>query len=228
MIEAIIFDFDGVLFDSESLHHASYHSIFKDYAIQLSEETYMHHYVGQSDQFIIADILAQQEINASPEMIKQLTARKIATFQALIHRHDSLPSKTGMGELLALLKAQQMKIAICSSAARDEIQLILSKLEGGSLAPYFELITSVDDVAYPKPSPQPYQLTSQRLLKEVNQCLVIEDTDIGIRAAKAAGMQVAGLIGTLPPERLSLADYLVTEVKDVLTYLNHIQSVRST
>ncbi len=227
MIEAVIFDFDGVLYDSEPLHHASYHSIFKDYAIQLSEEAYMRYYVGQSDQFIIADVLAQHEVTSTPEIIKQLTTQKIRAFQTLIHRHVSLPSKSGMHELLTLLKQNQLKIAICSSAARDEIQLILSKLEGGMLQSYFELITSVDDVTYPKPSPQPYQLTSQRLMTHVTQCLVIEDTDIGIRAAKAAGMQVAGLVGTLPPDRLDGADYLITEVKEVLAYLNSAHATSS-
>lgn len=216
MFDAVIFDFDGVLYNSEPLHLKACNTVFKPYQIAIDEDQYYKNYVGLSDQELFPIILASANYPYHASMISELVNLKVAEFKRIIHQDTTFTDNQTITVVLDHLLKANKKLAICSGATRDEIVTVLSKLEDGKMAPYFKTIISINDVSMGKPSPQGYQLTSERLNVPPHRCLVIEDTPTGIKAAKAAGMFVAGLVGTHTQDQLTAADIVIHHLSELM------------
>jgi len=104
--------------------------------------------------------------------------------------------------------AERVPLAICSGAARAEIEPVVG---AAGLADCFRAIVTSDDVVHGKPDPEGY-LRALQLLGNPSDALVFEDTEAGITSAKAAGLRVIAKLGTLDPERLREADELVDRI----------------
>lgn len=216
MFQAVIFDFDGVLFDSELIHFAALNSVLTKYAIKISVEEYFEKYVGLFDQAMIA--LIQQEYGFSINA-QHLILEKHSAYQKIISTMPVLNAKKNMLTILAFIAKQNLKRAICSNAKRVEIASVLPRLEQGKIQAYFKTIISSDDVREGKPSPEGYLLASKEIATQPGQCLIVEDSITGVRAAKAAGMYTVGLIGTLTQDKLTEADTCIQDIIELQSIL---------
>jgi beta-phosphoglucomutase len=211
MIKAVIFDFDGTVFDSEPMHFDAHSKALKErFGLSLEYPFYLQHYAGISDQKALPKILTEHDIDISDMDMDELIRFKKSFYTKHIEKTVSIPSIAGLPEFLTWLKTRY-PIAICSNSTRAEIDTSFTKIEQGNLRQHFETIVSADMVYAPKPSPEGYLFTAKKLGVKSEECLVFEDSPPGITAAKAAGMTAVGLLTTYPAERLTQADAVIAD-----------------
>jgi beta-phosphoglucomutase len=199
MLRALIFDFDGVIADSEPVHFATFHKILGEIGIRLTEEEYYSRYLGYDDRGCFAAALAAHGRPAPTDVVDDLVGRKAgAYFHQIKQRLVIFP---GVRELVRE-SAARYRLAIASGALRHEIEFIL---EEAGIRKEFEHITSAEDVTHGKPHPEAYVHALSALNRTapsghhtlaVEDCLVIEDSVPGIQAAHGAGMKVLAVANT--------------------------------
>lgn len=221
--EAIIFDFDGVILDSEPLHYDACCVVFNSIGIKLSYKEYRNDYLGLADKEMFPKLLHNKKYSFSADEISSLIQQKVAAYTEIITTHKNLPVLPNFEQFILELAARNKKMAICSGSTRKEIAVVLSNYKEGKLQPYFEFIVTAEDVQVGKPSPEGYLLTAKHLAISPSSCLVIEDTPHGITAAKRAGMQVIGLCTSYEHHELSNADYIVPNYNYLMNGENIIQ-----
>jgi HAD superfamily hydrolase (TIGR01509 family) len=169
---------DGTLVDSEPLHLLAYQQLAERFNATYTEDD-NREFLGRKDADVCRALVARLNINLTAE---QVVALKEELLTKLLHDAQPRP-----GVLDVLEKAHNLRIpmAIASSATMPTIELVVDILK---IRRYFKTLTSGDEVAHGKPAPDIFLLASQRLSVKAEDCLVIEDTLNGIRAAKAAGM----------------------------------------
>lgn len=212
MLKAIIFDFDGVLADTEPLHCRMFQQVLEEEGLPLSERDYYQKYVGFDDRGCFHAILAAHGRDATPEMIHRLVERKAAVM--LGHLTATRVVYPGAVEFVKSI-AGRYRLAIVSGALRHEIELILKT---AGMHDDFEHITAAEDVLDGKPAPEGYLHALHSLNRRAPllaaECLVIEDTLFGIQAAHAAGMRCLAVATTYPSDRLGIADAVTTTLQD--------------
>lgn len=216
MFEAVIFDFDGVILDSEPIHYETCCSVFGALGIELSYTEFMVHYLGLADKEMFPKLLHDKGFNFSADEIKQLIQQKENAYTHIIRSREYLPLIADFEQFIFKIASTVKKIAICSGSSRNEIIAVLSKVRQGKLQAYFSTIVTAEDVAVGKPSPEGYLLTAKRLQVSPSRCLVIEDTLHGVKAAKAAGMQVIGLMTTYDRQEFLIADRVISGFRQLL------------
>lgn len=172
--DALLFDFDGVLADTEREHHRAWNVVLEPFGIQFTWEEYLKQCVGVAD-IIVAERLKLPDPAAAVDQKQQL-------FREGLERNPPFLNETI--QLLHELSAGY-RMAVVSSSFRREIH---PPLERAGLVLYFETIICGDDVKHFKPAPDPYLLAVERL--SVEHPLVIEDSDAGVAAGEAAGLPV--------------------------------------
>ncbi len=192
MLQAIIFDFDGVIIDTEPLHFAAFMEVLPAVGIDLSEEMYYQRYVGLADREIVRRIGQDFSKSPSPEDWAEILTRKTEAYQRLTDRGVQLIP--GVASLIRRCQ-RRWPLAICSGSRRAEV---LRLLEQVSLDSAFPIIVAAEDVPESKPNPSGFLLTLERLRKrfgdiEARRCLVFEDSEAGVRAARDAGTKVVAL-----------------------------------
>jgi len=196
-LTAIIFDFDGVIADTEPLHFAGFRQTLAEIGIGLSESDYYANYLGYDDRGCFMAALAAHQRSIDPSAITHLMQRKAQAYLESVKDH--LVIFPGVREFVRDAAAAY-PLAIASGALRHEIEVIL---EQAGLRKEFLHITSAEDVTRGKPDPQPFlnaldALNRKRLEPPITaaSCLVIEDSIPGIRGAKSAGMKVLAVANT--------------------------------
>ena len=179
--DAILFDFDGVLADSEPLHHRCWKDILAPYGIHLDWGDYSRNYIGISDRLMLAQFCGIATPPVELQTLVDEYPRKRDRFRELIA--TELPFFAGCREFLETLSAY--KLAVVSSSGRTEIE---PPLERAGLRPFFETLVCGGDVTKHKPAPEPYLLAAGRL--GARRPLVIEDSAAGVQSARAAGFDV--------------------------------------
>lgn len=212
--KAIIFDFDGVLFDSEKIHLQASNQVFRELGFTISEKEYFQRYVGLSDNDVFDFILNEKNIQFNPEQVKSLRQDKVAAYKKIINSSEFLYGISNVKNFIEAYEAIA-RFAICSGATREEIESTLEKLENGKLKKYFKYIISIEDVAKGKPSPEGYILTAQRLNLSPQHCLAIEDTPKGVSAAKDAGMSVVAITTSLSKSHFSNVDFIAENYNEI-------------
>lgn len=199
--EAILFDFDGVLLDSEPIHFACWREVLAPLGIDLGWETYRDHCIGVADRDM-AEFLASHSAQAvSAQRVWAEYPRKNLKYLERVAQQPPFPDATR--RLLPEL-GRSYKLAVVSSSGRPEVEPLLV---AGGLRPHFGAVVCGEDVARHKPDPEPYLLAAQQL--GVTAGLVVEDSGPGIASAQAAGFDVVRIDD---PNRLA----------ELLTkYLNH-------
>ncbi len=201
-IKGIIFDFDGVLFDSEKLHREAWKRVFEKRNIFLIDDRSG---VGRSDKEFLKELIAKGAIPESLN-IREVQDEKLAILVGLADRKVEL--FPGIQELLSSFKNRYL---LCVASNSDR-KFILKILQNTDLLPYFKSILTVNDVQKPKPAPDIYLLGARRMGLKPEECIVIEDSTVGIKAAKNAGMKCIAISHTLPEEKLKEADLLLEQI----------------
>ncbi len=211
MLKAIIFDFDGVVADTEPLHLAMFQRVLEEEGLALSERDYFEKYVGLDDKGCFQGILAASGRPTPAGTIRRLVERKAVIM--LEHLKTHLIIFPGVVEFVTMAAARH-HLAIASGALRHEIEYIL---DVAGIRRAFEHITAAEDVRKGKPDPEAYLHTLQCLNHSARigapECLVIEDTIPGIQAAHAAGMRCLAVSNTCPADQLTIADAVTATLK---------------
>lgn len=179
--DAILFDFDGVLADTEPLHYLCWKEIIAPYGIDLAWETYSSSFIGVPDDLMLAEFCKQISPPVELRTLKDHSPRKRARFRELVLRE--LPFFAGCREFLDSLHAT--KLAVVTSSGRSEIEPALDR---AGLLDCFATCVYGGDVRDQKPAPEPYLLAASRL--KAQRPLVIEDSEAGVQSARAAGFDV--------------------------------------
>lgn len=214
-LRAVLFDFDGVIANTEPLHFAGLRRTLADIGITLTESDYYDNYLGFDDRGCFLAALQANGRPTSPELIRDLMKTKAVAYLTSIKDH--LVLFPGVTKFIQDAAAHY-PLAIASGALRPEIELIL---EQAGIRKAFLHITSAEDVSRGKPDPQPFQyalagLTQQRpeLGLDAASCLVIEDSLPGIRSAKSAGMKVLAVANTHTTQDLHEAHAITHSLAD--------------
>jgi len=222
-MHAIIFDFDGVIADTEPLHFESLRRTLADIEIMLTEQDYYANYLGFDDRGCILEALRINRHPIVPSLIEELMAKKAAAYLTSIKDH--LVIFPGVREFIEAAAATY-PIAIASGALRPEIELVLEEI---GIRKAFVHITSAEDVTCGKPNPEPFLQALAGLNRHQStapispdSCLVIEDSLPGIRAAKAAGMKVLAVANTHTIQDLHEADAISSSLSE--TRLNEVRA----
>jgi beta-phosphoglucomutase len=194
-LQALIFDFDGVIANTEPLHYAALHQTLKEIGIELTEAEYYADYLGYDDRGCILAALAANHRPADAAVVGRLMKRKAEAYLESVRHHQVI--FPGVPKFVHEA-AHAYPLAIASGALRHEIEYIL---DTAGLRPAFLHITSAEDVTRGKPDPQPFLLALKALQQRdagliPASCLVIEDSLPGVRGARAAGMKVLAVTNT--------------------------------
>lgn len=179
--DAILFDFDGVLADTEPLHFRCWREILNPYGIRLDWNTYAQTCIGITDRSMLAQFCDRATPPVELQTLVDQYPRKRELFRELISR--DLPFFAGCGEFLDSLNGYPL--AVVSSSGRLEIE---PALERAGLLTRFDTLVCGGDVSNHKPAPDPYLLAASRLNSQ--RPLVIEDSAPGVESARAAGFDV--------------------------------------
>jgi HAD superfamily hydrolase (TIGR01509 family) len=215
-LQAIIFDFDGVIANSEPLHLRAFQQALGDTGIVLTSAEYFANYLGYDDVGVFEAVSRERELGWSAEQVRQLVSLK----------GDKLQQMLAAGEVLfrgaadfVRQSAAVVPIAIASGALRHEIDEIVG---AAGLASLFSAIVASGDTPHSKPSPGPYQLAFDRLSQaapaalDPSRCIAIEDSHWGLESARGAGLRCVGVTNSYPAEELSGAELVVSGL-DALT-----------
>jgi HAD superfamily hydrolase (TIGR01509 family) len=210
-MRAVIFDFDGVLVDSEPLHFRAMRDSLLPEDITIDEDEYARVYLAYDDRGAIRRALEEHDIPFDGERVDRVARRKAALFQAML---VSIPLFPGVRELIEAL-AREVPLAIASGALRSEIEAILG---AAGLRSYFVAVVGADDVAQGKPHPEPYLAAMGRIASRApglrpQECVVVEDSPPGIAAGLAAGMKVVAVSNSYPASALSAAHRVVRSLE---------------
>lgn len=216
-LKAILFDFNGVIINDESIHRQLIEELLIGENLRLAPSDYDNFCWGRGDYACLKDVLTQKGRVVSEEYLSKLIAQKSAQYQQIINNLESLPLYEAVIGFLRQLPEKFIITGLVTGAPLKEVQLILNRANLSSL---FSIIVSAEDRCAGKPSPESYQKALQKLQEkhpdlalEANNCLVIEDTFAGIKAGQNAKMQVVGITHTYPFHLLHrkadwCADYL--------------------
>jgi beta-phosphoglucomutase family hydrolase len=181
MIEAIIFDMDGVLVDSEPIHTEIEKRQFKMNGISISDEEHRR-FMGTTSENMWRKIARRYQLKRPVEqLIAQNRTESIRYFTEI----SEIPVMPGLVDFLERLKAKNYPMAVASSSVPEIIVLILQKTD---LRKYFQAVVSGQEAGKSKPEPDVFLLAARKLKVAPENCLVVEDSENGIRAAHAAGM----------------------------------------
>lgn len=205
-IQAIVFDFDGVIVDSEPLHYQAIHDTAQSFGGPFSYDDYLVELVGFDDRDAFRYLMKKAGLQADEIEAKlpELCTQKQAMFDAIVER-GQFKAVSGVLDLIDELKASDVPRAIASGATQQDIDLMLKGLNRRDA---FEIIVAADDVAHSKPDPQTYRLAVEKLGLLPEQCLAIEDTPAGLKSAKYAGLRTLGLTTTTSADQLVDAEHV--------------------
>ena len=198
-IRAVIFDFNGVLLDDESVHCDLFREILAEEGVPFDSKAYHEVYLGYDDRGCFEAALADNGQEAGRDRVDAMIARKARRYLEVAE--GGLPYFAGAGACLEAI-SDRWPVAINSGALRPEIELALDRL---SLRDRVFAIVSAEDTAKGKPDPEGYRLAFEALRRhpdladlQPGECLVIEDSLQGVASAKGAGMLAVGVAQTYP------------------------------
>ncbi len=201
-IGAVVFDFNGTLSDDEPVLCEIFMHLFAEHGKPMSAQEYFDRLAGLSDPEIVRTWLG----NDHPD-VQAVIDERVERYRAAVAGGSTVHEHTREAVRHA---AERVPLAICSGAARAEIEPVV---EAAGLLSSFRTIVSSDDVIQGKPHPEGYVKTLAVLGVHPADALVFEDTEAGIASARDAGAgRVLALRGTLEPHRLAGADELIDRI----------------
>lgn len=183
MFAAVIFDMDGVIVDSEPLHIKAERITLAPYGLDIPDAEF-HAYMGQTPKMLIADMIRKYRLPVSLEALYGVHRKNLLQ----LYRNEVQPVP-GALELIGVLHADKIPLGLASSSDIDLIDTVLARFR---LNHILTVTSSGQEVSRPKPAPDIFILEAERLGVKPSQCVVIEDSTNGIRAAKSAGMTCIG------------------------------------
>ena len=203
---AVIWDLDGVLVDSASLHLAAWQAIAKERGLEFTEQDFYSTFGLRSPdiiQRVLGDFPRQQ--------VEAMTRRKEQLFRALV-KDGYLHPLPGACMVVNALAARNVRQAVATSAPRRNVDMVLDHM---NLSGCFQALVSGEDVSAGKPEPEVFLKAAQRLRIPPEKCVVIEDAPDGVLAAKRAGMRAVAVTTSHRAEELHQADLVLETLEQI-------------
>ncbi|MFZ2223740.1 MAG: HAD family phosphatase [Candidatus Deferrimicrobium sp.] len=215
--EAVLFDFDGILVDSEPMHHRAFTEVLDPLGMGFTWQEYVETYMGFDDRDSFREAFRSKGIGLDDATLAKLVAAKSRAFLEGIR--GGVTAYPGAVSMIESLGTAGRPLALCSGALRSDIEPILEQL---GIFRRFDVIVSADDVRRSKPDPESYALAYRRLSETCPRALTVpgksfavEDTPAGIRSAKGAGLRVLAVTNSYGPAELSEADWIIDSLGNV-------------
>jgi HAD superfamily hydrolase (TIGR01509 family) len=206
VVEAVIFDMNGVIIDDERYHQESWKVYCQKHGFSLSEDDFVHRIFGRTEKDTF-EYLYQQSLPS--DLVKQYSNERVDIVIDLFKPHLTLT--TGLGRLLADLHTKHIPMAVATSSRRRYFNFIMDGLQ---IRSYFSAVVTAEDISKGKPDPEIYRKAAELLHVSPTNCLAFEDSLSGIRAGQAAGMYVVAITTTHTKDELSLANSIITSFND--------------
>lgn len=209
MIRTVIFDMDGVIIDTEPIHHHAFFTQFAELGITVSDALYAS-FLGSSTRNVFQQL--KQEFNL-PQEVPALLQRKRELFNQAFDTDAGLDLLPGVRALIEDLQAHGVQLVLASSASKATIARVFQRF---GLAPYFSHTVSGEDFAQSKPNPAIFLHAAELAQTLVGECIVIEDSANGVAAAKAAGIYCVGYASPHSAgQDLRLADRVIRDFSEL-------------
>jgi HAD superfamily hydrolase (TIGR01509 family) len=226
---AVIFDFDGVLVNSEPLHYLAFHDVLAKEGIELTETEYYNEMIGFDDRGAFNHIFKVHGRALDPKTFLRVMTLKSEKMRELIEGRRDL-ALPGAEEFVRGLW-RNYPLAVCSGALREEIELML---EAAALRDCFSVIVSAEDVTVGKPDPQGYLLTSRLISEKIHKptkprdFLIVEDAPTVLKSVRKVGFPTLAVATTYSIDKLSDADWATPSLRpnDVLKVLPELNVFR--
>ncbi|MBI4642012.1 MAG: HAD family phosphatase [Candidatus Tectomicrobia bacterium] len=206
-IQAIVFDMDGLIVDTEKLYFEVESAVARKYGKTFTREV-MRAMMGKRGIESLRVLQEQLGIDEDPYVLLEM--REQGYNQLLYEKLEPMP---GLFSLLELTEGHRYRKAIATSSPASQMNFIVDRL---GVRHFFELLMSGEEVEYGKPHPEIYQKIAERLGLQSNQCLVLEDTEVGVRAAKGAEMYCIAVPNEFTKDHdFTLADLVVSSLEEV-------------
>ncbi|MDK9718648.1 MAG: HAD family phosphatase [Trichlorobacter sp.] len=217
--DAVIFDFDGVIVDTEPIHYQVFQQILEPLGMGYSWQEYTDTYMGFDDRDAFREAFRTAGKELGNDTLQTLINQKASLFEQVVAR--GVVPYPGVVELIKDLSDKQIPLAISSGALRSDIMPILEQL---GIKQNFTHIVTADDVPQSKPHPASYLKAKELLLHSFPEQLnpkssifAIEDTPAGIQSAKGAGLNVVAVTNSYPIAKLGQADATVQILSELST-----------
>ncbi|MDD4736255.1 MAG: HAD family phosphatase [Kiritimatiellae bacterium] len=194
--DAVVFDFDGVLTDSEPLHHATLQRVVAEKGMSISWEEYCSGYMGFDDRQAFETCFANHGVSLDEATLQACIREKAGLFSVLAEESDIQPFP-GVVEFIGALRDAGLPMALCSGALLSDVMPFLRKF---GIREAFSAISTAEDVSHSKPSPEPYLHALASLSGVLDhpllpkRCVAFEDTQEGMVSAEKAGLQVIAVL----------------------------------
>lgn len=203
MYRAFLFDLDGTLAETDSLHLPTWVEVLEPRGIEVDEEFYKEHISGKSSADIVRDLLP----DLSDEEGRAIFEAKEASFRERVGELEPLP---GLLDFLQEIRARGLKTGLVTNAPVENVEAILPALE---LQDFFDTIVLSDQTEAVKPDPAPYKEALKRLGVFPEEAVAFEDSASGISSSIGAGVPTVGIASTQEPDQLRKAG-VFTVVED--------------
>ncbi len=218
-LEAVIFDVDGLIVDSEEIYCRTFNGVLEGYGVSLTREDYtmcVGHPVEENGEYAVR----HYGLDTTPEALCEAW---MARFDEAISDPEQVILMPGVLELIAHLRQRPYRLGIASSTLRPRMTTTLTNglltrlADVSSLDEVFDMILSGSEVSALKPDPEIYLKAANSLNVDPARCAVLEDSEAGVRAGKAAGMTVIGVPNIFTSHQdHSLADHVVESLTEVV------------
>ena len=213
---AVLFDFDGVIVNSEPLHFYAFHEVLKVAGVEITEDEYYRDLIGFDDRGAFRHLFEKRGLPLEPKTMLQLVVDKSRIMMDFIRRRQFRPLP-GVEEFVRTLW-RRCPLAIVSGGLREEIEAML---EGIALRDCFPVLIAAEDVDVGKPDPSGYLLATQMISErqklprplKPEECLVIEDAPTVIRSVKSVGFPTLAITSSYPEAKLTDASWIVRSLR---------------
>ncbi len=192
MLKALLFDLDGTLADTNSVHRLTWVEILKPYGYDVTWDFYRDRISGRLTPEVVADLFP----DLSPEEVRTMAETKEANFRERTGELEPLP---GLLDFIAKAREKGMRISLVTNAPKENVPAILRAL---GLEEAFELVVLGEELEAGKPDPAPYEAALEALGISSEEAVAFEDSPSGIASSVAAGVPTVGIASTHEPEEL--------------------------
>jgi beta-phosphoglucomutase len=194
-LQAVLFDFNGTIINDESIHRQLIDELLLSENLRPAAKSYRKICLGKSDRACLLDLFAEQGRSINDLQLQKILVSKAQAYQQRLADLGELPIYPDLADFLDQLQSAGMKLGIVTGALRIEVETVLKQ---SGISDRFAVIVACEDVLTSKPAPDGYLLAAAQLSVQPQECLAIEDTFSGIKAAQAAQIPVVGIAHTYP------------------------------
>ena len=207
MIETVIFDMDGVIIDSEPIHQELQYELFQSYNISIGQDEYQK-FIGRSSKNMWQELIERFSLTVT---VDEVLLQDRNLYHERLRAEKGLSPIAGIPELIESLHEAEIKLVLASSSSMQSINLVLDLFE---LSHYFDHRVSGANLAFSKPHPEIFHVAAGLTGSENQRCLVIEDSNHGVTAAKRARMKCVGFRNPSSGNQdLSQADLIIDDMQ---------------